>query len=356
MLDRAAWSGCRFRPALNRPNPSHWPNLIDRSFDLTSDSLTIAVARERQTLDARLTDLNIEIGAMGLLLLAAIPLVIARVVPRGLRPLEDLARQATSIDATSLGQRFPIDGLPIELAVITARLNELLDRLAKGFERERRFSADAAHELRTPIAELRTLAEVALHDDRPADADRHLLQDVLDAAMQMQNLVTSLLALARCQSGHQPINMESVDATTALLHAWSGFQPAAVDKQLEVDVHASVAANVRADPALLEVVLSNLLGNATTYVPVAGRIGLSTTPEGDQVTIAIANTTDTIAQDDLPHLFEPFWRKDPARTDGTHSGLGLSLVAAMLSIMGGKVQAVLNPPGWIRFVVTLPGA
>ncbi|MEA2698301.1 MAG: two-component system, OmpR family, sensor histidine kinase BaeS, partial [Myxococcales bacterium] len=99
-----------------------------------------------------------------------------------------------------------------------------------------------------------------------------------------------------------------------------------------------------------------LLGNATTYAPASGRIGLSAALEGDHVVITIGNTNDQLAKDDLPHLFESFWRKDSARTDGSHSGLGLSLVAAMLSLMGGTVRVVLNPPGWIQFVVTLPAA
>ena len=183
-----------------------------------------------------------------------------------------------------------------------------------------------------------------------------LLEDVLGAAMQMQNLVTNLLALARCESGHQPIKMEKVDAAAALMRVWANFQSAASDKRLKIDWHALAAADVRADPALLDVVFSNLLGNAMTYAPAGGRIVLSAAPKDDQMVIAIGNTNDTITSDDLPHLFEAFWRKDSARTDGGHSGLGLSLVVAMLSLTGGRIHATLNPPGWIQFVVELPGS
>lgn len=349
---RVAWLS--FSPRVEPGEPNRSAAVAPTSPGL----LTIAVARERQTLNARLTDLNLEIGGLALLLLAAIPLVIARVVPHSLRPLEDVARRAAAIDATSLGQRFPTEGLPAELAAITGRLNELLDRLAKSFERERRFSADVAHELRTPIAELRSLAEVALAGNQPHDGlkagDVSLLEDVLGAAIQMQNLVTNLLALARCESGHQPIKMEKVDAAAALMRVWANFQSAASDKRLKIDWHALAAADVRADSALLDVVFSNLLGNAMTYAPAGGRIVLSAAPKDDQMVIAIGNTNDTITSDDLPHLFEAFWRKDSARTDGGHSGLGLSLVAAMLSLMGGRIHASLNPPGWIQFVVELP--
>ncbi|MEA2697259.1 MAG: hypothetical protein QOI66_1530, partial [Myxococcales bacterium] len=111
------------------PDESDQSDQSVRRGQTTSGALAIAVARERQTLDARLRDLNVEIGGLALLLLAAIPLVIARVVPRSLRALEDVALRAATIDATSLSQRFPTDGLPDELAAITARLNELLDRL-----------------------------------------------------------------------------------------------------------------------------------------------------------------------------------------------------------------------------------
>ncbi|HET6283290.1 MAG TPA: ATP-binding protein [Polyangia bacterium] len=322
--------------------------------------LQMQVARERLSLDARMREIFLAVGLMALALMLAIPLVIARVIPRSLRPLDDLARRTAAIDAQSLDQRFPTTGLPSELAGITVRLNELLERLATSFERERRFSADVAHELRTPIAELRALAEVALAEPAARLArDTAALADARDVAVQMQSLVTSLLALSRCESGHQPVQLEPVDVAAAVSRALDSFAGATRDRRLQVDARELSRGGALADPALLDAVLGNLMGNAVSYAPDAGRIVLSTALTDSGAAITIANTQPAqhaIGERDLPHLFEPFWRKDPSRTDGLHSGLGLALVAAMVRLMNGTVAADLPHPGWIRFAIQLPKA
>jgi len=320
----------------------------------TSRPLIMQIARERESLDARLRDLSAAVGLMALVLLIAIPVVVARVIPRNLRPLDDLARRAATIDAQSLDLRFPAEGLPSELAAITARLNELLERLSASFQRERRFTADVAHELRTPIAELRALAEVALAGPGEPNRETVVLQDARDIALQMERLVTSLLALSRFQSGHQPVKRELVEVAAAISRVWSPLEGIARQRRLRIDLGDGVTGQVAADPALFDSVLRNLLENATTYTPEGGRVAISTAREGDTTTITVANTSGDLDETDRPHLFEPFWRKDAARTDGFHSGLGLALVASMVRLMGGVVSAYLTPDGWVRFVVRLP--
>jgi signal transduction histidine kinase len=319
--------------------------------------LALQLVRERASLDGRLRDLYIGLGLTALVLLLAIPLVIARVIPRSLRPLGDLARRAAAIDAQSLDQRFPTEGLPAELAAIAAGLNELLQRLADGFERERRFSADAAHELRTPIAELRAWAEVAL--TAPGNAGPlpgGALEDVRDIALQMEGLVTSLLSLSRCQSGHQPVKPELVDLASAIARAWSPLDGLASRRRLQVDMAVVGARQVATDPSLLDSILRNLLGNAVAYTPVGGEITVSTARDSDVTSIAVANTCTGLDETDLPHLSAPFWRKDQARTDGAHSGLGLALVEAIVRLLGGTVTAQLTQPDRLQLVVRLPPA
>jgi two-component system sensor histidine kinase QseC len=291
---------------------------------------------------------------MALVLLIAILVVVTRVIPRSLRPLDDLARRAATIDAQSLNLRFPTAGLPSELAAIAARLNELLQRLSVSFQRERRFTADVAHELRTPIAELRSLAEVALAGPGDPKRDTVVLQDARDIALQMERLVTSLLALSRFQSGHQAVKPEPVDVAAAINRAWLPLEGVARQRRLQIDLGDGATGQVAADPALFDSVLRNLLENAATYTPEGGRVAISTALEGDTTTITVANTSGDLDETDRPHLFEPFWRKDAARTDGFHSGLGLALVEAMVRVMGGVVSASLTPDGWLRFVVRMP--
>jgi signal transduction histidine kinase len=168
--------------------------------------------------------------------------------------------------------------------------------------------------------------------------------------------VTSLLALSRFQSGHQPVKPEPVEVAAAISRAWSPLEGIARQRRLQIDLGDGVTGQVTADPALFDSVLRNLLGNAATYTPEGGRVAISTAREGDTTTIIVANTSGDLDETDRRHLFEPFWRKDAARTDGFHSGLGLALVEAMVRLMGGMVSASLTPDGWLRFVVRMPSA
>jgi signal transduction histidine kinase len=263
-----------------------------------------------------------------------LPLLVVAGVRRGLRPLDQVAAQAMRIDAGSLHSRFRLEGLPAELHPIAARLNDLLERLSAAFERERRFSADVAHELRTPIAELRALAEVALLS--PGSQDRRPFEDVLAATLQMENLVTALLSLARCESGRQPVTLEPIALGEALREAWAPLAARARARKLRVD-QAPCDVVVSADRLLLSSILGNLLANAVEYAPAGGTVGW-TLNEGAAVELVVSNSNDTLEAADLAHVFEPFWRKDAARADGTHGGLGLSLVAAFARLIDAEVR------------------
>jgi two-component system sensor histidine kinase QseC len=302
----------------------------------------------RASLDGALRTVQLALVAVGLLVLLAVALVVTRVVPAALRPLEQVAEQALRIDAPTLDLRFPTAGLPRELAAICARLNELLDRLEVSFARERRFTSDVAHELRTPIAELRTAAQVAL---LWPDGDPVLVQpleEALEIAQQMDQVVSNLLALARSQAGRDEVALDVIDLATATRDAWRPFAAEAAAKALLVMMDTQLTA-VATDPALLARMLGNLFSNAVQYTPSGGDL-LCSFARGDAVTLTLTNQTDGLTGDDLPHLWEPFWRKDPARSDRAHAGLGLPLVAAIAERLAIDVRAALAGD---RFSITL---
>jgi signal transduction histidine kinase len=316
------------------------------------ETLILLAARERAPLDAALRGVTVALLALGALLLLVIPAIVARSVRRGLRPLDGLGTRAASIDANRLEVRFATDGMPAELQPIVGRLDELLARLSSSFERERRFSADVAHELRTPLAELRTIATVFPTTTDPVAEATAALRDVGAAAAQMENIVTTLLALARCDAGRQPVNSVAVDLGRALEEAWVPLEGAARDKGLVVDLGLTTAGTiVRTDRTLLASILGNLLANAVEYAPAGGRVSAAMATASDRVTLRIENTHRELAAEDLGRLFDPFWRKDQARTDGSHAGLGLSLVAAFARLLRLEVTATLPRPDLVSFTL-----
>jgi len=297
--------------------------------------------------------------ACGVLMSVGTVLIIPRVLRRGLKPLAALGDEVTRIDSASLGQRLGSAPLPAELQPIAERLNALLARLDESFQRERRFSADLAHELRTPLAELRSAAECAIKwpETRGPETDR----ETLAIALQMETLVGHLLALTRAERSQPGGELQSVPLEALLAEVWRSFAARATERQLAVTFSepgaAAGTAAVRADPALLRAILVNLCDNAVAYATGGGAVSFAIERAGDTVALHIANTTDELAEEDVPRLFDRFWRKDGARTGGQHLGLGLSLAQNFAQAMGWKLTARLEPAdGRVVFSLTGPAA
>lgn len=320
----------------------------------SGERVWLVMARARTALDRTLRILLSGLLISEALLLAAAVLMVRWSVRKGLRPLDAVARQAARIDAGNLEGRFPTAGMPREMIPICTHLNELLDRLEAAFARERRFTADVAHELRTPIAELRSLAEVGLSSIPGLRDDENLAQYFHDAkaiALQMERLVNTLLSLARCEAGQHTVEFKCSDLAAMLSDAWRPFADTARKRELKVRFDMPDHVHIETDPAMLNSLLTNLLSNAAVYTPRGGGIEIALEQKQDRVQLRIANTNDQLSQDDVPCLFEPFWRKDAARSDPSHSGIGLAVVAAYARALGIIIDASL--PSGDRFQVAL---
>lgn len=304
--------------------------------------VTLVLARSREDLARTLHLLSAAMGGVGLLLPVGIALAVVALVGRGLRPLDSMAAQAASIDSSNLQHRFPEGRMPHELQPICRRLNDLLHRLEEAFARERRFTGDAAHELRTPIAELRSLTEVASMDPEDADLCRQTVREGLAIARQMEHLVAVLLTLARSESGAEHVVPERVDLGALLPQVWAPFEKRASDRNLSVSWDTISPQSVETDRALLRAVLNNLFSNAVAHSPTGGTITIRTESHNNTVRLVVRNANSSLTRDDLPHLFEPFWQKDDSRTDPTQSGLGLSVVASFCRLMNADVGARLT--------------
>jgi len=314
---------------------------------------TVVLAQDTRELDETLGLLASSLILMTALVAAASVLAVILSVRRGLGPLHELAREVAAIGADSMHYRFAIDHLPSELRPIAQRLNELLLRLEKAFARERRFTADVAHELRTPIAELRSMAEVALRWLDDASAEQNY-RDALAIAAQMESLVTTLLSLARCEARSIPVVMQQVDLPRLVSAAWEPHRAAGESRALRMHSNLPTSLVIQTDPALISPLLSNLLSNAVTYSIDAGEIWCELAQIGSALELSISNPQSELVTDDLEHLFQPFWRKDRARTSGTGSGLGLCLVNAYAKLLEIGIAATLPRPGIFRITLKFP--
>ncbi len=300
----------------------------------------LVVAASRSDLDRALATLGAVLAGSSLLVLTLTAAGVPWLLRRELAPLDRLADQAQRISAESLGERFPTDGLPAELAPISARLNDLLQRLQTSFTRERQFSDDLAHEFRTPIAELRSLAELSLKwpDARADDADRN----VLAIAQQMEAIITRLLAIARSNQGQTAVEPQRVALAPLVAAVCQPLQARAASRQLAIQTDVSASLEVQSDPVLLRSIVTNLLDNAIEYSRSGGSVRIQSQAQNGHFALQVTNPVDQLNAEDVPHLFERFWRKDSARSASEHSGLGLPLARAFATSLGCSLTATLN--------------
>ncbi|MBI4658131.1 MAG: sensor histidine kinase N-terminal domain-containing protein [Verrucomicrobia bacterium] len=332
--------GVRFTPrAADKKNPI--------------DAVVVAAADFR-SVQRTLAQLRAVLLVTGASLLVATVGVVGLVLRRGLAPLQSVAARTARITAESLDTRFPTEKLPTELAPICERLNELFTRLESSFERERRFSADIAHELRTPLAELRSQAEVALKWPGDRDRDRELFQEVLEIALQMEAIVTRLLALARSEQGDIALRPEIISFAGLTASVWSTLKEKATAKGIRAKLSMPDDATVFADRALLRSVVRNLLHNAVDHAPAGGQVQITFARDGHNFAFAVSNTAPGLEPSDLPNLFERFWRKDKARSGTEHAGLGLAISKSFARLLGFDLVATLSEATMLT--MTLSGA
>jgi signal transduction histidine kinase len=309
----------------------------------------LVVAARSRGVDGELREILMVMALGGGLMIVLTILVVPLLLRSGLRPLERLAGEVEKVNAETLTLRLPEEKVPRELVVITARLNALFARLEEAFERERRVSAAMAHELRTPIAELRNLAECALKwpEARDPEADR----DALAIARQMESMVTHMLTLARSETGQWKPDFEPVDLPRAVGQAWKPLEIPAALKNIQFAPELGPL-TVMADPVLLSSILGNLLENAVEYSPAGSVIGVRLESNGAGFSLTVCNPAPDLAPQDLARFFERFWRKEKARSGGSHIGLGLSLAHAFAGILGWKMTPRLETGS---LVITLAG-
>ena len=317
-------------------------------------SLHIVLARGRGELSALLWTVFGGLVLLSGLAVAAILVVIPPTVRLGLKPLGRFGDKVAVIDSRSMDSRFDVASCPAELRPIAGRLNELMDRLETAFRRERRLTADIAHELKTPLAELRSLGEVALKWPEDEHLARDAVANAVEIARQMDRIVSTLLALGRCGNGRQAVNCTTLNVAETLAPLLKRCRTRAEAREITVSVDIADDANITTDKMMFSSIVENVLSNAADYCPAAGRITIDGRNGAGGLTLSVTNTSTSLTAADVGHVFEPMWRKDPARSDGSHVGLGLTLVAAFADVLGMDVRAEIPSDSEFRVTVVSP--
>jgi two-component system, OmpR family, sensor kinase len=271
-------------------------------------------------------------GAVALLLVSALAYSLARAA---LRPVEAMRRRATEISATTSSRRLPVPAANDEISRLGETVNEMLDRLDDALQRERRFVADAGHELRTPLALLNTELELALRRPRSSDELEHALRSAKEEVDRLARLAEDLLVLASSQDGEVPLRRTEFTARALLETVAQRFGPRADALGRTIDVRAPVIAVV-GDRLRLEQALGNLLDNALRHG--AGTIVLEASASNGTVEIRVRDEGDGFPDDYLARAFERFSRADEARSRGG-AGLGLAIVDAIARAHNGQAFA-----------------
>ena len=273
---------------------------------------------------------------------------------RAIRPLEEISAAASRISAGNLTERINVTETDSELGRLAGVLNSTFARLERAFAQQKQFTADASHELRTPIAVLISEAQATLARERSADEYRETVRACLDTAQQMRQLAQSLLELARFDAGQETITREPMDLAERAQTCIEHIRPLANDRA--VVIHLDLApALTTGDPVWLGQVLTNLLTNAVHYNRHGGEIRVTTRRDNGAVQLTVADTGVGIKTEDLPHIFERFFRGDKSRTAANgRAGLGLAICKAILDSQGGSIVADSKPGEGSSFVVTMP--
>ena len=255
------------------------------------------------------------------------------VTRRGLRPLAEMTAAAGRIHAAQLHERLASAGWPAELCVLAAAFDAMLARLDESFTRLSQFSADLAHELRTPLSNLRGEAEIALTQSRTPDAYREVLASSIEELDRLAGMIESLLFLARAEQPHTRIARQPLDGR-AEADAVRDFHEAAAEEQ-GVRLIVEGSARVDAEPAMLRRALTNLVSNALAHTPRGGTITVRAVEQNGATVFRVSDTGPGIAPEHLPRIFDRFYRADPARSGGG-AGLGLAIAKSIMELHGGS--------------------
>jgi signal transduction histidine kinase len=327
------------------------------------DGLRVAVFSEQGItlrLAADLDPINDLTQDLATAFLLALPLILGLIFLGGrliahkaIRPIQEITESAERITAQRLDQRLPVPPVRDEIHRLATVLNGTLDRLDESFRQATRFSADASHELKTPLTVLRTSIEALLRSPELSSGHQQVVAGFLEQTKRLSSITASLLLLSRADAGKLQLDLSPGDLSEIINLCVEDARIIAEDRGIEIELNVPAEAWALVDRTRAAQIVMNLLDNALKYNHGGGRVRVTLAAEKGQWTLRIANTGAGIPPAALPHLFERFYRGEHTAAIGGH-GLGLSLARELARAHGGDLQLASDESEWTAFVFALP--
>jgi signal transduction histidine kinase len=334
--------------------------VVDAPLDLPElPAHYVRLGGQRRTLEKDLALLNESMVLRGAILLILAPLAGYILALRATRPMAWINATAARLQPEKLDERLPIRGAGDELDQLSLTINHLLDRIASYIDRNREFIANAAHELRSPLAAIRSSVEVALGRSRTPEEYDSLLGDVIEECDHLSGLVNRLLILAEGDAGRLDPGAQMTRLDKVVRESAAMFEGVAESQEVTIEVGPLAPVSVPGDEFYLRQVVRNLLDNAVKFSPPPGlvRVALSADGAARRAVLTVRDQGQGIPPADLPHIFDRFFRGDKARQREPGrggNGLGLSICQTIVRALGGHIAVESAPGQGSSFTVSLP--
>jgi signal transduction histidine kinase len=272
---------------------------------------------------------------------------------RALSGIEEVRKAAVDISNGALHRRVPVKGRHDEIDCLAETFNTMVGLTQALIEQMKEITENIAHDLRSPITRMRGLAEMALASRDVNEEFASMAGFIIEECDRLLDLINTMLDISEAEAGLAKLDIQETDLTDMIIDLTELFQPSAEEKHIELHIEASRPVSLLCDRRKLQRVFANLLDNALKYTPDGGRVTISITDTGEDAIAVVEDTGAGILEEDLPHVFDRFFRGEKSRsTPG--NGLGLSLVHAFILIHRGTVTAVTLPRQGSQFTITLP--
>lgn len=282
--------------------------------------------------------LKSDLVVAALVICLIIVLVVQLAVYQGHSPLRKVSKKVASITSDNLNTRLMPEDVPVELRQLVVSFNVMLERIEDVFKRQSNFSADIAHEMRTPITNLVTQTQFILNHPRSTQEYQELLYSNLEEYERMANMVGDMLFLSQVDNHQVVTDTGSVNLRTEIEKVFDFFEAWAEEKGVQLDLKGDVP-TIRGDAPMLRRAVSNLLSNAIRYTPIGETVTVALSQMGAEVSLSISNPGVGIPAEHLPHLFDRFYRVDRSRQrKGEGSGIGLAIVKSIVEAHRGRVS------------------